>query len=239
VVGSAVLVGLLYLFATYASVLGFGSAEALGLSAAPVSDLATDVGMDAFTPVVDLGVTASFFAVAIASINAGSRVLYTMGEETVLPAAMGRAHATHKTPHVAILLITPVVALVPIVMVVNGTEPLIAFAYIGTVGALGYMLAYLLMAASLPLFLKRRGESSPVAVVLSVVVVLSLLYVVYKNVYPVPPSPLNRLPYIFAGILLVGLLWYLVVRVTHPDRARRVGTYEEEPVPVAGRPGSA
>ncbi|MGI8692561.1 MAG: APC family permease [Geodermatophilaceae bacterium] len=239
VLGSAVLVGVMYIFATYASILGFGSAEALGLSTAPVSDLATDVGMDAFTPVIDLGVTASFFAVTIASINAASRVVYTMGEEGVLPAAVGRAHATYRTPHVAIMLIAPFVAVVPIVMVVNGSEPLIAFGYIGTVGTFGYMVAYLLMAVSLPLFLRRRGESSPIAVVLSVAVVLSLLYVVYKNVYPVPPSPLNRLPYIFLAILLVGLLWYLVVRVTHAERTRRVGTYEEDPVPLpGGRPGS-
>ncbi len=233
VLGSAVLVGLMYLFATYASVLGFGSAEALSQSAAPVSDLATNVGMEGFTPLIDLGVTASFFAVAIASINAASRVLYTMGVEGVLPAAVGKAHTTHKTPHVAILLIAPVVALVPIVMVVGGSAPLVAFAYIGTVGTFGYMLAYLLMAASLPIFLNRRGESSGAAVVLSVLVVLSLLYVVYKNVYPVPPSPLNRLPYIFAAALLVGLAWYLIVRVTAPERTRRVGTYEEEPVPIA------
>ncbi len=235
VLGSAVLVGLMYIFATYASVLGFGSAESLGLSAAPVSDLATDVGMDAFTPVIDLGVTASFFAVSIASINAASRVLYTMGEEGVLPAAVGRAHATYRTPHVAIMLIAPIVALVPIVMVVRGSAPLDAFAYIGTVGTFGYMLAYLLMAVSLPVFLSRRGEISPIAVVLSVVVALSLLYVFYKNVYPVPPSPLNRLPYIFAAVLLVGLVWYLIVRVTHPERTRRVGTYEEEPVSAGGR----
>ncbi|MBA3248814.1 MAG: APC family permease [Geodermatophilaceae bacterium] len=231
VLGSAVLVGLMYIFATYASVLGFGSAEALSQSAAPVSDLATGVGMDAFTPVIDLGVTASFFAVAIASINAASRVLYTMGEEGVLPAAVGQAHATYRTPHVAIMLITPFVALVPIVMVLNGSAPLVAFGYIGTVGTFGYMLAYLLMAASLPVFLRRRGESSPMALILSVVVVLSLLYVFYKNVYPVPPAPLNRMPYIFAAVLLVGLAWYLIVRVTHPERTRRVGTYEEEPVP--------
>lgn len=238
VVGSALLVGIMYIFATYASILGFGSAEALGLSGAPVSELATDVGMDAFNPVVDLGVTASFFAVIIASINAASRVVYTMGEEGVLPAAVGRAHATYRTPHVAILLIAPIVALVPIVMVVRGSAPLVAFAYIGTVGTFGYMLAYFLMAVSLPIFLRRRGESSTGVIVLSVVVVLSLLYVFYKNVYPVPPSPFNRLPYIFAAALLLGLGWYLFVWLTARERTRQVGTYEEEPV-SASTPSSS
>jgi len=236
VLGSAVLVGLMYIFAAYASVLGFGDAETLSQSAAPVSDLATKVGMDAFTGVIELGVAASFFAVIIASINAASRVLYTMGEEGVLPAAVGRAHSTHKTPHVAILLIAPIVALVPLVMIASGSTPFEVYAYTGTVGTFGYMLAYLLMAASLPVFLQRRGESNAVALVLSGVVVLSLLYVFYKNVYPVPPSPFNLLPYIFAAVLLVGLGWYLFIRVTAPERTRRVGTYEEEPVPAVHSP---
>ncbi|MGI8681375.1 MAG: APC family permease [Mycobacteriales bacterium] len=236
VLGSAVLVGLLYIFASYSSVLGFGSAEALGASSAPVSELATEVGMDPFARFIDLGVTASFFAVIIASINAASRVLYTMGEEGVLPSPLGRAHRKYQTPHVAILLIAPIVFLVPFVMLARGSAPLSMFGYIGTVGTFGYMLAYLLMAASLPLFLNRRSEFSAAATVLSAVVVLSLLYVVYKNVYPVPPSPLNRLPYIFAVVLLLGLAWYLVVRLTHPERTRRVGTYEEEPVPAARGP---
>lgn len=242
VLGCAVLVGLLYIFSAYASILGFGSAEALAASneasGAPVSDLATNVGLEDFTEVIDIGITASFVAVAIASINAAARVLYTMGEEGILPAAVGRAHRMYRTPHVAILLIAPIVAVVPIVMLVRDVLPLDIFGYVGTVGTFGYMLAYLLMAASLPIFLNRRGESSGAAVVLSVLVVLSLLYVVYKNVYPVPPSPFNRLPYIFAAALLLGLGWYLFVWLTARERTRQVGTYEEKPV-SASTPSSS
>ena len=69
-------------------------------------------------------------------------------------------------------------------------------------------------------------------------VVLSLLYVFYKNVYPVPPSPFNRLPYIFAAALLLGLGWYLFVWLTARERTRQVGTYEEEPV-SASTPSSS
>jgi amino acid transporter len=230
-----VLVGILYIFAAYTSVLGFGGADSLSTSTAPISDLAERMGMGGFTPVVDLGITASFFAVIIASINAAARVLYTMGEEGVLPAPLGRAHRRYKTPHVAIFVIAPVVALVPIIMVASGTTPFNVYAYTGTIGTFGYMLAYLLMAASLPIFRRRRGEANPAATVLAVVVVLAILYVVYKNLVPIPPSPYNLLPYMFAAAVLLGLAWYLFIRVTAPERARQVGTYEEEPVP-AGHP---
>ena len=231
VVGSALLVGVLYVFATYASVLGFDGAEGLGGSSAPISDLAEQNGLGSVTWIVDLGVTASFFAVIIASINAASRVLYTMGEEDVLPAVLGRAHRRHKTPHVAIGLIAPIVGLVPIVMVATGTTPFNVYAYTGTLGTFGYMLAYLLMAVALPFFLRRRDEANPLSTVLAVVVVAALLYVFYKNVWPVPPSPFNLFPWIFLGLMVVGLAWYFAVRTRNPEVLREVGMMEEEPVP--------
>jgi hypothetical protein len=83
-------------------------------------------------------------------------------------------------------------------------------------------------------FLRRRTELRGASVALAVVVVLALLYVFYKNVVPVPPSPYNRLPWIFLGVLLAGLVWYLVVRVRTPEVADEVGSVEEEPVPPHG-----
>jgi amino acid transporter len=230
VIGSAVLVGVLYVFASYASVVGFGSAEGLGGSAAPISDLAEQNGLGGVRWFVDLGVTASFFAVIIASINAASRVLYTMGEEDVLPAPLGRAHRRHKTPHVAIAVIAPVVGLVPIVMVATGTTPFNVYAYTGTIGTFGYMLAYLLMAVALPFFLRRRNEANPLSTLLAVVVVAALLYVFYKNVYPVPPSPYNLLPWIFLAAMALGLAWYFTVRARRPEVLQEIGATEEEPV---------
>jgi amino acid transporter len=231
VLGSAVLVGILYVFATFSSVIGFGSTDALSKSAAPISDLANGNGLGSVAWIVDLGVTASFFAVAIASINAASRVLYTMGEEDVLPSALGRAHPRHKTPSVAISVIAPVVGLVPVVMVATGVTPLEVYAYTGTIGTFGYMLAYVLMAAALPFFRSRRGEGSVPATALAVVVVAALVYVFYKNVVPVPDYPYNLFPWIFLGLLLLGLAWYAAVRVRKPQVVAEVGSTEEEPVP--------
>jgi amino acid transporter len=154
-----------------------------------------------------------------------------MGEEDVLPAALGRAHRTHKTPHVAIAVIAPVVGLVPVLLVATGTAAFNVIGYVGTLGTFGYMLGYLLMAAALPFFLRRRGEANPLSTVLSVVVVAALLYVFFKNVWPVPPSPYNLLPWIFLGVLVVGLAWYFSVRARNPEVLAEVGMMEEQPIP--------
>jgi amino acid transporter len=237
VLGSAVLVGILYVFAAYTMVLGFDDPAALSQSAAPISDLASTYGLGSFSWIVDLGVTASFFAVTIACINAASRILYTMGEEDILPRALGRAHPTHKTPHVAIAVIAPVVLLVPIVLVAGGVTPLNVFSYAGTVGTFGYMLGYVLMAAALPFFLRRRGESSVLSTVLAAVVVVALVYIFYKNVVPVPPYPLNLMPWIFLGVVALGLIWYAVELARKPQLVEEVGTYGEEPVAPGGLAG--
>ena len=236
VIGSAVLVGVLYVFASISSVMGFGGVEELSGSAAPVSELAERYGLGGIVWIVDLGVAASFFAVAIASINAASRVLYTMGEEDVLPAALGRAHRTYKTPHVAIGILAPIIGLVPVLLMIAGRGPFDVYAYVGTIGTFGYMVAYLLMAVALPFFLKRRGEANPVSTVLSVVVVAALLYVFYKNVIPVPEYPLNLLLPIFVALLVTGMAWYSVVRVRRPEVLAEVGSTEEEAVPPQASP---
>ena len=231
VLGSAVLVGILYVFAAYTMVRGFGDPNALGQSTAPISDLAGQYGLGGVSWIVDLGITASFFAVTIACINASSRILYTMGEEGILPKALGRAHPKYKTPHLAIAVIAPVVLVVPVILVVVGFSPLEVFTYTGTIGTFGYMLAYVLMAIALPFFLRRRNEFNPWSAVLAVVVVAALVYVFYKNVIPVPDYPLNLMPWIFLGLVVIGLAWYAAVRARTPQLVEEVGTFEEEPVP--------
>jgi amino acid transporter len=223
-------------FAAYTSVLGFGGPDKLAASAAPITDLAHSSGLGDFSYVVDLGVAASFFAVAIASINAASRVLYTMGEEDLLPRALGRAHPKHKTPHVAIGVIAPIIGIVPVVMLLTDVTPLNVYAYTGTIGTFGYMLAYFLMALALPFFLRKRDEGSPLAIVLSIVVMAALAYVFYKNVVPVPDYPYNLFPWIFLGLLVAGLAVYAVMRVRRPQLVEEAGTYEEDPVPEGSLP---
>jgi len=143
VLTSAVVVGVLYLFAAYVSILGLG-ADTLGSSGAPMDDLAQTIGLSGFRYVIDLGVAASFFAVIIASINAAARILYTMAHERILAAPLRLTHVRHRTPHIAILVLLPIILLVPAVMVIAGVTPINVYAYTGTIGTFGYLTAYLL-----------------------------------------------------------------------------------------------
>lgn len=70
VIGSAILAGFLYNFATYSQVAQFrGGAAALAKSASPMDDLTNQWGLSFLQPVLDFGFSASFFAVVVACIT--------------------------------------------------------------------------------------------------------------------------------------------------------------------------
>lgn len=233
ITGSAVLAGLLYIFATYTQVAGFGGPEALAKSADPMEDLAAASGMSFLAPFLDIGFTASFIAVVMACITVAARLLFGMGKEGILPSAFARTHPRHLTPTTGVWTVTPVVAVATCAVVGAGTAPLMATTYIDTVGTFGYMLSYALVCIGAPLFVRRIGAGKMAATVLcGVLGIAVMVYVFYRNIIPVPPAPMNLLPYVFVGVLVLGIAGYAVLRVRDPQAAERAGTYADDAIPA-------
>ena len=219
--------GVLYIIAAYAQVLGFGSASSLAQASAPLNALATTANIGWLAYPLDIAVAIAALACSSACLNAASRGLYSLGREEVLPASFGRSHATYKTPHIALYVLTPVLIAVPAIILAYGTAPLNVFSYLGTPGTFGYLVAYVLVAISAPIYLARRKAFSILTLVVSVLVTVAVAYVFYKNLVPVPPSPYNILPYIFFAWAAIGIVWYLVLKVKNPERAARLGSLQE------------
>jgi hypothetical protein len=101
-----------------------------------------------------------------------------------------------------VYVVLPFVAVPTLVVVAYGTAPLAATTYIDTIGVFGYMLSYLLICVAAPIFMKNASAKAKLyAMAFDVVGAALMAYVFYPNILPVPPSPLNTLPYIFlAGI---------------------------------------
>jgi amino acid transporter len=220
--------GVLYIVAAYGEVLGFPSAAKLAAESAPLNGLASTAGVGWLAYVLDLAVTISAAACVSASLNAAARGVYSLGREEILPKDFGRSHSKFKTPHVALYTLAPIVAIVPVILVANGTTPLNIFGYIGTLATFGYLLAYVLVAISAPVFLARRSELTPLPVLVSILATVAIGYVIYKNLVPVPASPYNTFPYIFLGWIVIGLAWYLVLKFRDPVRAAKLGTFQEQ-----------
>lgn len=224
---SALGVGILYVFAAYTQVAVLG--DKLGASVNPLDDIAAVVGMPAwFTPVLNLGVAASFFAVVVAPLNVIGRIVYVMGKEGVAPAFVGRTHERNLTPHRALLLFAPFVILVPVVLYLAGVDAGDVLVWVDTFGTFGYMVAYAAVAIAAPIFLRRAGVKNWLVWPCAVVAVGSMAYVFYANIIPIPAFPLNIIPLLFLIAVLAGIARYVWVKKNRPAVIEAIGSTETD-----------
>src|SRR4029078_10485693 len=109
-----VALGVLYVFA--AAMQSRETVGTTGGAAAVVLTLpaAAGTGSTALSIVMELGITASWFACIIGSTTAASRTLFAMGREGVVSERIGNAPPRFGTPHMALIVATPIIAAVPI-----------------------------------------------------------------------------------------------------------------------------
>jgi amino acid transporter len=102
---SVVGLGILYVITSLAFVSAFPAAslveEAQGADGPPFFIAMEQYGNEFFRTVMEVFILTGAFACAMAFHNAAMRYFYAMGREGILPKALGRTHATHKSPHVA------------------------------------------------------------------------------------------------------------------------------------------
>lgn len=214
----------LYLIASYVEVLGFAK---LTGSSTPLKVVADYAGIDWASYVIDVGVSISMVAFAAAVFNAGARSLYTLGREGALPSPIAAVHKEHRTPYVAIVFTGVISLALAFVFVFTGTGPLQASVYTGTVSSFGFFTAYILVSVATPIWLYRIKQLTVLAVITGGFAAVALVYVFYKNLVPAPPAPLDVLPYVFLGLILVGLAFYVALRVRDPQRAARIGSVQD------------
>lgn len=215
VIGCAAFSGILFTLMAYFMVLGMGDdAAAIGSSPAPFRDVAQKAGLQWAPTIVYFSAMISVFACSLASINAASRLLYSMGKYQFLHSSLGRVHGTHQTPHKAVLLCGLLLAVVSLAELPLGL--LNAFGYSGTFASFGFVVVYLAVCAVAPMDLKRSGQMALKHVVAGLLGAALMLFVIVGSVYPVPEYPYNVLPYLFFGYMLVGLIWFARLHTTSP-----------------------
>jgi amino acid transporter len=228
VILSTVTCGLFFVLISYIEILGFtGLATPFNKSAAPTSDLATAAGVGFFGLIILVGSMVSLFACTLACINAGARILFSMGQHGIFHRRLGQAHGTNQTPHVAATISCLIVFLIPTVTTMFGVKPLDNYAYAGTIATYGFLVAYLLISIAAPIYLARRGQLRLPNVVVSVLAVLFMLIPTLgsfgiagnnflSQIFPIPAAPYNVFPYLFLVYLAVGAGWFAMIRARSP-----------------------
>ena len=162
-----------------------------------------------------IGAMVSFFSLSLSCLNGGSRIMYPMARHGIFSGHLGRAHATNRTPHVAVTVYIAMIFALPAFLMIF-TNPLTAFGDAGTLAAFGFLVAYYLITVAAPAYLRKLGELRPRNVVLASIAVLCLLVPTIGSFYPMPAWPVNLFPYIYLGYMAIGGSWLFIVNRRRP-----------------------
>jgi amino acid transporter len=215
VILTPIIAGLFFIVTTYVITQGFGdNASKLGSSTGPMSDLVSGKS-EILTLIIYIGAAISCFACALASINAFSRMLYSLGRYQLMHRSMGFVHSDHRTPHVAVTV--GCVLNFVVCAMFSGSAYTDLLGYFGTIASFGFILVYMACSVAAPALLRKLGEAKPADYIVgglgTVLMILSLI----GSVYPVPAAPYNYLPYGFAIYMLVGVVWFVVLKYRMPQ----------------------
>jgi amino acid transporter len=204
---SLFLIGLFYIFTSYASAIGWGTGNmnAFATNANPYYQLGHSL-WGAGWWFIFIAIVNSAIACGMACTNAASRVAYTMGQAGTLPPRFGRIHPVYRTPTFAIA-VQQIIGIVAILLVGLLLAPDTIFGFLGTITTLAVIVLYIMANIALTAYIRRehRADYNPWRhLVLPGIGTLALLPVLWITVYPVPPWPYRITPYIFVAALLVG-----------------------------------
>jgi amino acid transporter len=213
VIQSALLAGAIFILCAYTEVLALRVAgQDLGTNQAPMRVLAGVGGVPILGLLIDVGALVSMFAGTLACITAAARVLLLMSHDGLAHEALRATHGRNETPGRA-LLVTGIAAVLPVaVLAARGASGLDVYGWMGSLATYGFIVAYALVCLALPGYLRAHGKYSASAHVLSWFACIAMILALIGNIYPVPEGPYGKLPYIYLGYLLAGMLWFFLRR---------------------------
>ncbi|KPI05519.1 hypothetical protein OK074_4438 [Actinobacteria bacterium OK074] len=231
---TAALAGVMYVGAAAVQVAGFAGGGAVGQLAHgsgtlagqtdPLTVLATADRLSWVPPLLDAGLAASFLACALATANALTRVLFSMGTEGVAPRALRRTHGAYRTPHMAVAFALPAVTVPPVALLAAGVPVRRCLELLVQTATVGYLVAYLLVCLAVPFFLRGIGELTRAAVAgpaLAVPVLAAALIAFTTS------TMAARLALPLAVLLTTGTCWYALLRLRRPGALAGIGVYDE------------
>ncbi|MGA2189434.1 MAG: APC family permease [Steroidobacteraceae bacterium] len=198
--------GVFFTFVAYCEVVGFGTdgIRALGKSEAPLNDLALRYATPRLAIALDLAAAASCFSGMLGPLAAGARVMFALGRGGLAP-SLGGVHAVHGTPAPAVAL-SAILVMVPFLAWAPFVGAGDYYSYASTIGTLALILVYISVGAAETV--ESWRERRPIWSAICVLGPVLLLWVLYRNIYPVPEFPNNLWPYV--ALAWVAASWGLV-----------------------------
>jgi amino acid transporter len=224
VILSLVAIGIVYIFTSYASAVGWGTGNMAAFASNPNPYYALGHALwGAGWWFVVLALINSAIAVGLACTNSASRVLYTMGRAGTLPARFGTLHPSHLTPTFAIAF-QQTFGIVAVLLVGLLLKPEYIFGFLETISALAVIVLYSMANLALTSYMRRVHRDRFTVwqhVIVPWAATLALLPVLFVTLYPVPEWPYNLAPYLFLAALLAGFAFMQWLEARAPGALAR------------------
>jgi amino acid transporter len=238
---ATLLIGLLYVFTTYAVDVAYGPAKfatfTTGTGAASWEGMARSL-YGLFWFFVFLAIVNSTIANANAGVTVSSRTAYAMGRIGAFPRFLAQVNPKHRSPAAAIL--TAFVITVAVTLGLGlGYDPVTAFIMVATALVIVLVAIYILMNAACIGFFARRGSGfNPL--LHGVIPVLGILTFipawltsaglkVFSFVAPLSP-PYSYMGPGVAGFMILGVIYLIYLYQHDPERIVQVGTVHLDPL---------
>lgn len=161
---SVLMIGIFFVFTTWLMIVGAGADKIVPTIAAlpdPTAfffDLTGQYVGGPFPAIAGLLLVSSLFAAISAFHNYIARYSYVAGREGLLPAAFGRTHDAHQSPHIGSVVQTVMALVVLAVFAGLGLDPVLhMFTWISQVGTLGVLGMMAITSLSVIVFFQRQG----------------------------------------------------------------------------------
>jgi|HubBroStandDraft_1064217.scaffolds.fasta_scaffold00160_7 amino acid transporter len=198
--------GLFFIFVAYCEVVGFGpnGIKALGKSEAPLNELALRYVSPGMAIALDLAAAISCFSGMLGPLAAAARVLFALGRGG-LGSTLSGVHPVHGTPAPAVsmsalLIIVPFILWAPFIGSGN------YYSYTSTTATLALILVYISVGAAETV--ESWRERRPIWSAICLLGPALLIWVLYRNISPVPEFPNNLWPYLV--LVWVAASWGLM-----------------------------
>ena len=234
ITGALGAVGIFYVLMMYSLAAGYGlndpaKMEAFLQDPNPFITLAGTVTPWLVHPIA-LAAIAGIFSCFLAIHNTTVRVMFSMGRDQVLPASLGRVHATWYSPLRAIVVQTIFTVVIGIgTGLWLGPGATGAYGFTGTIGTVAIVIVYILSNIALVKYFWKLPERKAFThILVPILGVLALLYPLYAVANPAASYPYNLVPIIVVIWVIVGIVLYFYYKAKSPEKIAALGSFITE-----------
>jgi amino acid transporter len=236
---SVLMIGIFFVFTTWLMIVGAGadnlvpSIQALPDPSMFFFGLAEQYIGGPVPAITGILLVSSLFAALSAFHNYIARYSYVAGREGLLPAAFGRTHDDHQSPHIGSVVQTVGALIVLAVFAGLGLDPVLnMFTWISQIGTLGVLGMMAITSLSVILFFRKAGgRSSPITTLilpaLSGLIMAALFVYIFVNFGDLTGTTGGALGIILPALIpiaaIVGYLMASRLKATNPAAYARMG----------------